>query len=159
MRKEERKKRFESLQLMMGRCSQRLRPTLSTDQVLLHALCAVIAIPSNIQTGSHSAVIYKCSNICYKTHKIGITFSQQNVTSQVNADSCKIEIHKWKMLAICSSSAWCTEMPDGYSAVHHVQKCMEEVHVCKLSLLTEYTKSWWTREYQQFADTVTNSPN
>ena len=143
---------------MMGRCSQRLRPTLGTDQVLLHALCAVIAIPSNIRAGSHSAVIYKHSNICYKTHKTGITFSQQKVTSQANADSCKIQIHKWKMLAICSSSAWRTEVPDGYSAVHHLQKWMEEVHVCKLSLLTENSRSWWTREYQQFADTVTNPP-
>lgn len=144
---------------MMGRCSQRLWPTLSTDQVLLHALCAVIAIPSNIRAGSHSAVIYEHSNICYKTHKIGITFSQQNVTSQANADSCKIQNHKWKMLAICCSSARRTEKPDDYSAANHLQKWMEEVHVCKLSLLTEYSRSWWTREYQQFADTVTNSPD
>lgn len=144
---------------MMGRCSQRLQPTLSTDQVLLHALCAVIAIPSNIRAGSHSAVIYELSNICYKTHKIGITFSQQNVTSQANADSCRIQIHKWKMLAICSSSAWCTETPDGYSAVPRLQKWMEEVQVCKLSLLTEYSRRSWTREDQQFADTVTNSPD
>ena len=144
---------------MVGRCSQGLQPTLSTDQVLLHALCAVIAIPSNIWAGSHSAVIYEYSNICYKTHKIGITFSQQNVTSQANADSCRIQIHKWETLAICSNSAWCMEKPDS-SAVHLLQKWVEVVHVHKLSLLTGQVltcQHWWTGEYQQFADTATNS--
>lgn len=37
------------------------------------------------------------------------------------------------------------------------QKGMEEVPVCKLSLLTECSQSWRAREHQQFADTATNS--
>lgn len=72
------------------------------------------------------------------------------VTSQANADSCKIQIHKWKS-AVCSGSVWGTETPDGCSAVHLLQKGMEEVCVGKLSLWTEHSRNWWTREHQQCA--------
>lgn len=73
------------------------------------------------------------------------------VISQANADSCKIQIHKWKS-AICSGTVWGTETPDGCSAVHLLQKWMEEVCVGKLSLWTEHKRNWWTRRYQQCAD-------
>lgn len=84
----------------MGRCSQRLQPTLSSDQVKLDTLSAVTAIPPH----SPSAEIHQHSNICYKTHRVRITFSQQNLTSQADTDSCKTQLHTGKMLTICPSS-------------------------------------------------------
>lgn len=88
----------------MGRCCQRLQPALSTDQVKLDALSAVTALPPHTRAGSPSAEIHQHSNTCYKTPKIGTTFSQQNLTSQANADSCKTQLHTGKMLTICLGS-------------------------------------------------------
>lgn len=99
------KKGIQNDSVMLGRCSQRLQPDLSTDQVRLGALSAVAAIPPHTWAGSPLARIHQHSNIWYKTHRSRITFSQQNLTSQANADTCKTQLHTGKLLTICPSSA------------------------------------------------------